>query len=110
MDARFFRGRFCDDTDIIVALYALVARNPQQGDFTGVGLESGEKCENASYNWVGGVRVCNSVDRREGVSDDYDGGELRKWSRSSAVKTEAELRSLKLYIALSTEYATLTRL
>ena len=37
-----------------------------------------ERCENASYNWVGGVRVCNSVDRREGVSDDYDGGRLRK--------------------------------
>jgi len=57
-----------------------VARNPQQGDFIGDRLESGENCENAGYNWMGGVRVCNSVDRREGVvSDDYDGGRLRKW-------------------------------
>ena len=63
---------------------------------------------------MGGVQVCNSVDRREGVSDDYDGGRLRKWSRkdsfktmevarSSVMKIEAEFRSLKLYIVLSTE-------
>jgi len=64
-----------------------VARNPQQGDFTGVHLESGEKCENASYNWVDGVRDCNSVDRKKGVSDDYDGGGLRKWSREDSFKT-----------------------
>jgi len=61
-----------------------VARNPQQSDFTGVRLESGEKFENARYNWMSGVRVCNSVYRREGVSDDYDGGGLRKWSREDS--------------------------
>jgi len=84
------------DIDIVVALYALVAWNPQQGDFTGDRLESGEKCENASYNWVGGVRVCNSVDRGEGVSVDYDGGRLRKCSREGSFKTiEAWLWKLK---------------
>jgi len=63
-----------------------VARNLQQGDFTADRLESGEKCENASYNWVGRVRVCNSVDRGEGISDDYEGGRLRKWSREDRFK------------------------
>jgi len=27
------------------------------------------------------------VDRREGVSDDYDGGRLRKWSIEDSFKT-----------------------
>jgi len=35
----------CGDIDIVVDLYALVARNPQLGDFIGVRLESGEKFE-----------------------------------------------------------------
>jgi len=34
------------DIDIFVALYALVAKNPQLGDFIGDRLGSGEKCEN----------------------------------------------------------------
>jgi len=54
----------------------------------------GEKCENASYNWVGGVRVCNSVDRAEGVSDDYDGGRLRKWSREDSFKTMEDVQEI----------------
>jgi len=80
-----------------------VARNPQQSDFIRDRLESGKKCENASYNWVGGVRVYDSVDRREEISDDYDGGSgperivSRQWkmTRSWAVKIKAEFQSLE---------------
>jgi len=43
MDAWFLCGRFCGDINIVVAVYALVARNPQQGDFIGDHLKSGDK-------------------------------------------------------------------
>jgi len=43
---------------------------------------------------VGGVRVCNSVDRREGVIDDYDGEGLRKWSGEDSFKTMEDGKEL----------------
>jgi len=43
MNAWFLWSRFCGDVDIVVALYALVARNPLRADFIGDRLESGEK-------------------------------------------------------------------
>ena len=51
-----------------------MARNPQQGDFIGDCLESGEKCENVSYNWVGGVpSAIAATEERESVMITMEG-------------------------------------
>jgi len=71
-----------------------VTKNPQQSDFIGDRLKSGEECENVSYNWVSGVQVCYGVDRSEGVTDDYDGGRLRKCSREDSFKTMGDGQEL----------------
>ena len=34
------------------------------------------------------------MDRREGVSDDYDGGTLKKWSRGDSLKTMEDGQTL----------------
>ena len=64
-----------------------MARNPQQGEFIWGLPGKWREVRKCKLLLGGGVKVCNSVDRREGVSDDYDGGRLRKWSREDSFKT-----------------------
>jgi len=120
MDAWFLWDRFAAISTLLLPCMPLWLEPITGWLYIGDRLESGEKCGNASYNWVSGVRVCNSVDRREGVSDDHDGGWLRKWSIEDSFKTMEDCQELgcenwsgvpkaETYIVLSTECAISTR-